>query len=257
MTRLLTFPYFWSIMVASVQNNEKVRFMLNNVKKQPRIPLSFILLLLGIDALAGILAVLRLADPGDFFILAISYLCQLLTLSAQFLGVGAALRFLASRQMKHSLLCLLLAALGHLLTLLIAGVTESFLYLDTVTVLIAQISSAIVNSALYFCFYVLLLLGAYFFCFRRLREPCLTPPPFFGKHPVTVTSCCFAAGIFVVELVFQIITTVEFVDTYWPSIYTNEIVSLVIDYIFILLSAVLAHFVACATAAWFTPETEE
>ena len=227
--------------------------MLDNMKKQC-IPRPFVLLLLGINLLAGALAALRLFSLPDFFLLAISYLCQLLTLASQFLGIGAALHFLVKRQKKLSFLCLLLAACGHLLTLLIAGVTESFLYLDVATVLLAQISSAIFNSALYLAFYVLLLAGSHFFWFRQAKTPCTTVPRFFGAHPVTAASLFFASAIFTAKLVFLIIDTVEFVDTYWPSIYTSEIVSLTIDYVFVLLSAIIGHFITCATAAWFFSE---
>ena len=232
--------------------------MLNDVKERSRIPLPLILILLGIDALAGALAALRLTGLPDFFLLAISYLCQLLTFGAQFLGVGAALHFLTVRDRKHSFLCLLLAAGGQLLTLLIAGVTESFLYLgfDFANALLSQILSAIVNAIFYLAVYTVLLACAYLLCLRR-AIPCDAPPPLFGRHPVVLASVLISSVVLAAKLTLQIWDTVIFIDTYWPSIYASETVTLVLDYVFLLVSAVIGHLIACTAASWLFSDGEE
>lgn len=241
---------------------QKGEIMRNNTKNAEafngapvKISLSFVLIILGINLLAGVLSLLRLIALPDVVLLAITYLCQLLTLAAQFIAIGGALHCLARGCKKTSFLYLLLAIGGFLFALLIAGVAESFLYLDVLTVLLSQIASSLVNSLLYFLLYGGLLILVWLLIFKRKNNT--APPPFFGSHPITHSSLLISGGLLLAKLAFQIADTVSFIDTYWPSIYTNEIISLVLDYIFLVVSALVGHFVACGAATWLALEDDE
>jgi len=228
--------------------------MTNNQKFAFRMPLGFVLLLLGINLLAGALTAIRLLALPELILLVLNYLCQLLTLLAQFVGLGGAFFFLLYRQNVQAVFSLLLTAGGLLLALLIAGVAESSLYwnFEYTAALLSQIASAFVNSLLYLLLYGGLLLAVYFLFFRKQAATAPSIPSFFGNHPVTRASLTASAAILVLKLILQVLDTVNFVDTYWPSIYTNEIITLIVDYIFLLLTALLGHIAACLTAMWLT-----
>lgn len=227
--------------------------MQNKISAPPRLPLGFLLVLFGVNLAAGALSAVRLADLPALLLLILNYLCQLLTLVAQFIGLGGAFYCLSVKRNRQAFLCLLLTVSGLLLALLIAGVAESFLYLDYeyTAALLSQIGSAFVNALFYFVLYGILLVPVGILLFRHTDGTRVELPTPFGGGAVMKASLIFSGFVLGHRLVLQIIDTLDFIDTYWPSIYANEIVTLVLDYIFLLLSVLLGHIAACTSAMYF------
>ncbi len=212
----------------------------------------FILILLSSDLLAAILAVLRFSVMSDTIGLVLYYLCSVLTLFPQFAALGGAFFLLGRGDVRRSCLLLLAAAGGLFLSLLITGVRESLLYwdFDFVSALLTQIGAALANTILYAALHFAVLAVVYLLFFRG--EPVSREQPaFFGRGTLPRAGLIAALATLIVKLFSLVPDTIDFFTVYWPNIYDNEIVMIVFDYIFLVLSLFLGYLVAGAAEIYF------
>lgn len=215
---------------------------------------SLVLLLLG--ALSGALSVARYLFPVGTFSLIVYYLCQLLTLFIGFLGLGAGFFFLAHRAYRTAARYPALAGAGLFLSLLIAGVTESFNYIDYGfgDALVIQIGAAIINTGIYMLLYYAILLIAYLLFFRNVPKKHGAIAFFHGR--IAAAGALMAGILLLTKLPGEIADTLDFVDVYWPNIASSEIAMMVFDYIFLALSLFLGYL-SCSLAAMYFAASEE
>lgn len=170
------------------------------------------------------------------------YALSLLSLFIGHVGLGGAFYEIARGRGRYAIFFILLSAACGALPLLAAAVRTALPYreyADFALVLWAQIGSALANALVSALIYGFILLLAWFAFFRRTGEsgsPCL-----FGKSPFPLANLTATLVFLVYRLLLQIPQTVQFVREYWPNVYPGEILSIVLDYVFILLSLALGY----------------
>lgn len=196
--------------------------------------------------LCGALVLLRAELKSEGAILAISYICRLLTLLVGFFGLGCALRAANRAELKSAALYLLATSGAYLVTQAIAAVREVFYFIDYPDYLIAaileNIGAAIANALLFFLLHLAVLLIVHYRHFR-------------GKAAVTGELALFSrtdrrarAGalatllLFLYQFVPQLISTVSaFVDEFGPSFTSSDLFYIAADYLFLFLSMLIGY----------------
>lgn len=204
-----------------------------------------------------------LGISADTWVLLLKYLCSFLTLFVIFAGFGAAEYYLAYGHGRAAAGAMGIALGAYFVSLLIAAFLSAHPYAayggDVWAAQFAlQLGTALLNILLFalLCYAVLLLV--YLLFFRNRRRPDLALRTFSHRDPLCRAGIVTAALVLVYQLVGQIIDTLSFVEEYWPNIYQNEIVSIVVDYLLLVGSVFLGYLIRHVVQLFlFTTYTEE
>lgn len=198
--------------------------------------------LFALALLNSLLVILRAELENTTVILILYYACSLLSLFVTMIGTGAALFYL-SKAMKQAACCTLLITNGvSLFPLLTAAVRTAFLYpTDFTEALVIECLSAVGNTLLMLAIHLLLLLVCWLLFFKRQSTPPL-PRLSPKKSRLALANLTVVATLFLYQVIAETIETVDFLTTYWPNVYRNEIGTMVFSYIYIFVSLALGYF---------------
>lgn len=222
-----------------------------NETQRSRSPILYLLIiLLGMAVLNGVLVAVRAEMASTIAIMVLYYACSLLSLFTAMIGIGAALFYFSG--MASGLACriLLLTEGASLLPLLVAAVRTALDYPAYFTdVLATEILSAVGNTILTLGIHLLLLLLCWLFFFRN-RPPVGMPQLLPRHNRLALSNLLVVAVMFVYQIIAETVETVDFLSTYWPNVYRNEISSIVFSYVYIVLSLILGYVVQYVTQAF-------
>ena len=222
-----------------------------NETQHSRSPLLYLLIiLLGMAVLNGVLMAVYAEMTSTTVTMVLYYACSLLSLFTTMIGMGAALFYL-SRMMSGLSCCILLLTAGaSLLPMLAAAVRTALDYPEYFTdVLVTEILSAFGNTILMLGIYLLLLLLCWLLFFRN-RPPVGAPKLMPKQNRLALSNLIVVLVMFVYQIVAETAETVNFLSTYWPNVYRNEIASIVFSYVYIVLSLILGYLIQYITQAF-------
>lgn len=178
----------------------------------------------------------------------IYYACSLLSLFVTMVGMGSALFYLSRKSVGHACCLLWLAGAATLLPLLCAAILSSLSYPDYFAdILVWELLSAIGSAALTTGTYFLLLLLCWLCFFRRASAQAKAPRLSLRRNRLGQANLLIAGLLFLYQAVTETVETVDFLSTYWPNVYRNEIASIIFAYVFILLSLLLGYLIQYGT----------
>ncbi|MBQ8351216.1 MAG: hypothetical protein IJY20_04120 [Clostridia bacterium] len=224
---------------------------MNEPTKTKRSPILLLtLILLGMALLNVILSALSTIIKDSVAVLMISFACELLSLFVTVIGFGAALFYLSRAESGLACRLLLLANVISMVPLLYAAVQTAIdnpdLFADA---LIIGILSAIGNTILMLGFHLLLLLICWLLFFRN-KAPQTDAPRLLPRQNRLALSNLIVIGVmFIYQIIGVTIDAVDFISEYWPTVYPNEIASIVFDYIFVVASLLLGYLIQHITQA--------
>ena len=229
--------------------------MKHEKQRSPFLPLFAVLLAMAV--LNGALVLVRAEMTSTTAILVLYYACSLLSLFGTMIFLGAALFYLSRQMAGISCRILLLGEVISLIPLLAAAVRTAFDYPDYFTdTLVTEILMALGNTILMMGIHLALLLLSHLLYFRK--APAFGMPRISLRHTRQgLANFTVVSVLFVYQIVAETITTVDFVTTYWPNVYRNEIASIVFSYIYIVISLLLGYFIQYLTQAFLYEAYQE
>lgn len=213
-------------------------------------PLNFLVpALFGLALLNSLLLILRAALENVTATLILYYACSLLSLFVTMVGMGAAMFYLSKMMCSAACRMLLITEGASLLPLLVAAVRTAFAYPDYFTdALVIECLSAFGNTLLMLAIHLFLLLLCWLLFFKRQSTPPL-PQLSPKKSRLALANLTVVAVLFVYQVIAETIETVDFLTTYWPNVYRNEIGTIIFSYLYILVSLALGYFLLYITEA--------
>lgn len=229
---------------------------MKNTTKTEVIPWQIGVALLAVAALNSGLMLISTFTENVHLIQLLYYLCKILSLFVEVAGLGAAILYLAKKQMGNTALILLTAAGCNGIPLLAAAIRESFVYvdIDIEGALIAYIAAALANILISLLVHTAALLFIWVIFFRRIEKPIKPQPQFRAR---TVLQRANLTGLFVLgayQLFGLVPDTVSFIVDYWPNIYPNEVASMIFDFVFLFASLALGYVFMYLIQLMLTPE---
>lgn len=196
--------------------------------------------------LCGALVLLRAELKNEGAILAISYICRLLTLLVGFFGLGCALRAANRAALKSAALYLLATSGAYLVTQVIAAVREVFYFTEypdyLASVIFENVGAAIANALLFFLLHLAVLLIVYYRHFRGKAVLSGEYPLFSRRDRRAKAGALATLLLFLYQFIPQIINTVSaFVDEFGPTFTNSDLFYIVADYIFLFLSMLIGY----------------
>jgi hypothetical protein len=223
---------------------------MNEMKKSSSPILYLAFTLLGMAVLNSALLILRAAMTSTTIIMVLYYACSLLSLFMTMIGIGAALFYVSRMMAGVGCRILLLTEGASLIPMLAAAVRTAFDYPDYFTdALVTEILSALGNTILMLGIHLLLLLLCWLLFFRN-RQPVDMPQLLPKRNRLALSNLLVVAVLFLYQIIAETVETVNFLSTYWPNVYRNEIASIVFSYVYILLSLVLGYVIQYITQAF-------
>lgn len=211
-------------------------------------PILYTFLILLIPSLLnGALVLLRAELTDATAILALFYICRLLSLLVGFFGLGCALRACNRGILRSAILYLLVSAGAYGITQLIAAVREILYFVgyeDYLSyALINHLGSALANTILFFLLHGALLILCYFAFFRG-KAPLVGELPLFSRRDRRATAAGVATLLlFLYQFIPQLIETIAmFLDEFGPTITQTDIFLIVLGYLFLFLSMFIGYF---------------
>lgn len=229
----------------------------NEKNRSPFIPLLLAMLVPAV--LGGVLVLVRAALPptAATAILVLSYACSLLSLFATMVGLGAALFYLSRKQAGMACRMVWLTEGVTLLPLLVAAVRTAIDYpADLATALTIEILSALGNTLLMAALHFLLLLLCWALFFRKgsaIGTPRLSPV----RNRLGLASLTVVGALFLYQAVAETVEAVNFISTYWPNVYRNEIASIVFTYVYLVVTLFLGYAIQYGAQTYLHHAYEE
>lgn len=223
---------------------------MNEMKKSSSPILYLAFTLLGMAVLNSALLILRAAMTSTTIIMVLYYACSLLSLFMTMIGIGAALFYVSRMMAGVGCRILLLTEGASLIPMLTAAVRTAFDYPDYFTdALVTEILSALGNTILMLGIHLLLLLLCWLLFFKN-KPPVGRPQLLPKRNRLALSNLLVVAVLFLYQIIAETVETVNFLSTYWPNVYRNEIASIVFSYVYILLSLVLGYVIQYITQAF-------
>lgn len=196
--------------------------------------------------LCGALVLLRAELKAEGAILAISYICRLLTLLVGFFGLGCALRAANRADVKRAVIYLLVTGGAYLITQITAAVREIFYYTDYPDYLVLaafeNVGAAIANALLFFLLHLAVLLIVYFVCFRGKAAAAGELALFSRTDRRAKAGALATLLLFLYQFVPQLINTLSsFLDEFGPSFTSADLFYIIADYLFLFLSMLIGY----------------
>ncbi len=216
-----------------------------NTPSERPLLLTFLILLCP-AILCGALVLLRAELTNSAVILAIAYICRLLSLLVGFFGLGCAFRAANRGELLRGVAYLAVSAASYGVMQLIAAVREILYFVgypDYLTdAIIINLGAALGNVFTYFLPYFVVYVIMYLAFFHK--KAALTGElPFFSLRDRRALAGLLAtAALFFYQFILQLINTLSvFLDEFGPTMTQIDVFYIVADYAFLLLSMLVGY----------------
>ncbi len=228
-------------------------------KKASLIPWQIVVLMIAATVLNAVALIITSLISHALIIEVLYYLCKMLSLFCETVGLGIAIFHLAGKEMGGVYRALALTEGCTAITRLTAAVLDSLIYMeiDFAGALGTMLVSALLNILISLAVHVAVLLFVWLLFFRR-QPACVSPCPRF--RPQNALGYANVAAIFVL-LAYQLFglvpETVGFILDYYPNIYPSEIDHMVFDFAFTFISLFLGYVLLFLAQWMLMPEDNE
>lgn len=191
-----------------------------------------------------------LASKNALFTEAVFYLIKFLSMVAFFSALGAAYFFSSFKNsFSDGIKVVLIASAASFASLVIASLIQNFDIVDGTfwVKMLSSVALALINFVISF----LLLFAGYIFPYRVFMKKADVSDHRLYTKKLSICAI-FASGISALyNLGVLTVETVTYISAYAP-LYTNEILSIIYDYLFIIVTSVIGAFIIVFSSRLYT-----
>ncbi len=203
---------------------------------------------------SGLLA-WRTLSTNVTVILVLNYLAKLLVLLIGLSGLGLAYPPARKREWRSVIASFAVTAGAYLFIQAVAAVCTAFAYIEygfDVTLAI-ELGTAFTNTLFQLLLHVTVFLFVFLIVF--LKRTTDEEPLLFSLRPPLSRANLLSVGVlFLFQLAELIADTVVFIMDYYPNIYPNEIITMIFDFVFLILSMMIGYVALYAIELLLTEE---